>query len=97
MGVTHVAAECYGYVTLTANQEEELNRKGLTNCRSKNGPLQAIVKEFIEGKTSFTPKMVRGMIRNLHTIHEVGILVGDIHGNNYLNGLMLDFGRSKTV
>lgn len=97
MHVTHVAAECYGYVTLTAKQEEELKGKGLPISNSTSRPLRAIVKEFIDGKTPFTPKMVRGMIRNIHTTHEVGMHIGDVAERNYLNGLMLDFGRSKTV
>lgn len=101
MDLAYIAAECYGYIVLTTNQKEQLRRKGVPILSSEEGetrpPLKAIVKEFIDTSISFTPNMVPSMIRNLHTMHEVGIHVGDIHKKQYLNGRMFDFGRSKTV
>ena len=41
--------------------------------------------------------MVLKMIRDLYTMHEVGICIGDIRRENYLNGVLIDFGRSRTV
>lgn len=99
--MTHVAAKCYGYIILTPNQEKQLRHKGIPVLDSEPGKtrpsLKAIVKEFIDSKIPFTPRIVPRMIRNLYTMHEVGICIRDIHENQYLNGLMLDFGRAKTV
>lgn len=101
MGVTHVAAICYGYIILTPNQENQLRQKGVPVLDTEQGktrpPLKAIVKEFIDSEIPFTPRMIPRMIRNLYTMHEVGICIGDIHENQYLNGFMLDFGRAKSV
>lgn len=101
MDLSYIAAECYGYIILTSDQEEYLRQKGTPILGSEEGetrpPLKAIVKELIDTKIPFTPNMIPSMIRNLHTMHEVGIFVGDVHKRQYLNGLMFDFGRSKTV
>lgn len=101
MGVTHVAARCHGYMILTPDPQEHLRSLGVPVQYSEPGktrpPLKAIVKELIDSKVPFTSRMAPRMIRNLHTIHEVGICVGDIHHGQYLGGQLLDFGHSTTV
>ena len=99
--MTYVSAECYGHVTLSPKHEEQLRCKGVKIGSRDRGdtkwPIYAIVKQLIDTEISFTPRMVLRMIRDLYTMHEVGICVGDIREENYLNGVLIDFGRSRTV
>ncbi|KAH9905155.1 kinetochore Sim4 complex subunit FTA2-domain-containing protein [Xylariomycetidae sp. FL2044] len=64
-------------------------------------PLRAIVKELVDldthGGYRLNKSMVSKMIRDLDTIHRLGIRVGDIKSDNYLRGVMIDFSRASTV
>ena len=101
MNVEYAAVRCFGYITLSRQHEDQLKGEGISIRDHDDGdpdwPIYAIVKEYIDTKIHFTPSMVRSMIRNLHTIHEVGIYVRDIHEGNYLNGVLIDFSQSRTV
>lgn len=99
--VGHRVAKCYGYIVLTSDHEELLRRKGVPIKEATDGdtrpPLKALVKEFIDSKTPFTPSMIPRMIRDLHIINKIGIQIFDVREENYLEGLLLEFGSSTTV
>lgn len=66
-----------------------------------------ILKDYIEGtthsmtsiedcredKAALFPKM----LEDLHGLHECGIVVYDIHRDQYVNGVLVDFGRAATI
>jgi hypothetical protein len=46
-----------------------------------------------EDKAALFPKM----LEDLHGLHECGIVVYDIHRGQYVNGVLVDFGRAATI
>ncbi|KAH9998178.1 kinetochore Sim4 complex subunit FTA2-domain-containing protein [Xylariaceae sp. FL0662B] len=105
-GNEHLSIACYGYIILNSDHEKELlDKNGMTRAIYRwheefdNQPLRAIVKEIIEEDEMFglNPKKIRTMIRDLDTLHEIGIFVNDINAANYLKNVIMDFSRAKTV
>ncbi|KAI0017099.1 kinetochore Sim4 complex subunit FTA2-domain-containing protein [Xylariomycetidae sp. FL0641] len=74
-------------------------------CREE--PLRAIVKEFIDIPEDFesaenvhltmNPKLAPKAIRDLKTLHKLGILVNDINSDNFYMGRYLDFSSAWTA
>ncbi|KAI1079069.1 kinetochore Sim4 complex subunit FTA2-domain-containing protein [Whalleya microplaca] len=104
----HLSVKCYGYITLTSDHEKQLEKKGgivevieRWADEYKELPLRAIVKEFVpEGRRHYPhldPKTVSKMIRDLDSLHRLGIFVNDIKQDNYVRDVNIDFGRSMTV
>lgn len=102
----HLAARCYGYLFLSAEQEKKLDKKlgpfawkneEIILKRDPDSPLQVIVKEFIPDKEFFTNKDARRMVRDLKELHRCGIVVMDIKEDAYLGGSLVDFSHSRTV
>ena len=52
-------------------------------------PFRAIVKELVRNKTNFTKS--EEMREDLRTLQSIGVLVQDIHKDNYCNGKLVDF------
>ena len=107
-GHEHLSIKCYGYIILTSSHEQKLVDNGgmveaieRTLDEFKDLPLRAIVKEFVSnGRRLYPyldPKKVPRMIRDLNSLHRVGIFVDDIRDDNYLRDVNIDFSRSKTV
>lgn len=69
--------------------------------KHKDLPLRAIVKEFISNGSRPYPhldhKKLPQMIRDIDSIHRVGIFINDVRDANYLEDLNIDFSLSKTV
>lgn len=61
--------------------------------------LRAIVKDYVplKGRVPWAPSQIPQMYADLEKLHELGILVRDIHQGNYLNGKMVDFSRAWTM
>ncbi|KAL2148971.1 hypothetical protein VTH82DRAFT_1657 [Thermothelomyces myriococcoides] len=59
-------------------------------------PVRAIVKELVTDRHPDATQALH-MWADLQTLHSLGILVGDAHGGNYLNGKLVDFSRSWTM
>lgn len=51
------------------------------------------IEDCQEDKAALFPKM----LEDLHGLHECGIVVYDIHRDQYVNGVLVDFGRAATV
>lgn len=106
-GNEHLSIKCYGHVLLTADHEKELAEKGDIEALEhdsdefKNLPLRAIVKEFVPDGRRLYPyldaRKVPQMIRDLDSLHRIGIFIDDVRDPNYLRDLNVDFSRSKTV
>ncbi|KAI1082004.1 kinetochore Sim4 complex subunit FTA2-domain-containing protein [Whalleya microplaca] len=101
VGKEHLAVKCHGYIQLTSNQVAGLGERSLQRPKRDGKfqwlPLIALVKDFIDSKITFTGRMVPGMIEDLFSTLQVGIFNGDIREENYLNGVMVDFGNARTV
>ncbi|CAJ2502217.1 Uu.00g096110.m01.CDS01 [Anthostomella pinea] len=63
----------------------------------ERGPIRALVKEYVERTTSFEPKDVPRMHRELRALHRGGILHRDIKKDNYINSKFLDLSNSWTM
>ncbi|KAI1077287.1 kinetochore Sim4 complex subunit FTA2-domain-containing protein [Whalleya microplaca] len=106
-GKEHLSIACYGYVMLSSDHEKELlDKGGMTSTIDRwheefeNLPLRAIVKEFIEEPDEYwhlDPKKIPRMIRDVDTLHQIGIFVNDISAENWLNDVIMDFSRARTV
>lgn len=103
-----VAAECFGFLGLKPQEEEEVSRMGADlwdlpeeddyRMKAEGSPARAIVKEFIEGPTtSFGLRACRHMLTGLRLLNKHGILIRDIKGDNYKARLLLDFGSAWTT
>lgn len=72
-----------------------------TNLRESDDirPIRGIVKELVdESKPCFTPSMVPQMIKDVESLHQLGIYIGgDIRDDAYLNGKLVDSSRAWTV
>lgn len=65
-------------------------------------PIRAIVKEFVEDNNleeAFNTGRISAstMWRDLEDLHALGILVRDIHFDNYIGGKLIDFSRAWTM
>ncbi|KAF7541810.1 hypothetical protein G7054_g195 [Neopestalotiopsis clavispora] len=60
-------------------------------------PVKAIVKELMDPATTFLPKQIPRMLRDLQRLHRIGIVHGDIKEDAYVGGRLVDFSRAKTV
>ncbi|KAL0253222.1 hypothetical protein SLS55_010194 [Diplodia seriata] len=99
------AAQCYGYLHLSPEDEECLREKhGVVEWnRQENDegkPIRALVKQLIESKEPISKKRrpnIRRMRDDLWTLHGIGVYPRDVCSRNYRDGLLLDFGQSLTV
>lgn len=104
-GNEDLAVPCHGYVLLTSHQEmffrsQSSKRLAVFHRDESNSgtPLRALLKDWVEeGTGRFEPGMVRKMMRELKSMHSVGIMNRDIKENNYLGGKLFDFGLAWTV
>ena len=104
----HVAIRCYGFMAISAKQESKLaeppfyidisewNRpeQEYDWPTSARQPFRAIVKELVKSKNRLIG--VAQMREDLFTLHGIGVFVEDIQENNFINGKLIDFSRSRT-
>ncbi|PVH98884.1 hypothetical protein DM02DRAFT_673089 [Periconia macrospinosa] len=99
-----LAAQCYGYHLITAEEERDLMTKfpdmNFWRNTEEHGtlPVRAIVKQYIP-PPSLDPKMrsVKRMLRDLKTLHNKGVYPIDIREDNYRHGMLIDFGSALTT
>ncbi|KAI0110367.1 kinetochore Sim4 complex subunit FTA2-domain-containing protein [Nemania sp. FL0031] len=102
-----LAAECYGFLALKPQEEEEINRMGISlwdlpedddyRRRAEGSPVRAIVKEFVGGTSSLRLRTCKHMLKSLRLLNEYGLIVRDIKADNYKAGLLIDFGSAWTI
>lgn len=96
-----LSVHCHGYLLLDTRLELQLQhftRRPFNRYNEdKHEPIRALVKDYIDSETEFLPRMIPKMMRNVHAFHKVGIIINDIRGNNYLDGILFDLSRAKTV
>lgn len=100
-----ITPPCYGYLMLSeADEEYILDEYGL-NADDWNRdllepadaglPLRALVKELMPDGPQFTPDQVHAMLKDLKTLHRIGIFLGDeLADRNYRFGKLFDFSRA---
>jgi len=101
-----------GYLLLTDAQERYLSRyyqeerggddhADIWNHTDldRGQPVRAIVKELVEGEEAFCiePRAMPKMFRDLTDLHEMGILVRDLHDDNYLQNRLVDLSMAWTM
>ena len=103
-----VAVRCYGFIAISAKREENLAASPFHVDTSEwnrpeqeydwpisaRQPFRAIVKELIRSKKRFS--RVAQMREDLITLHNMGVYVEDIREDNYIDGKLVDFSRSRT-
>ncbi|KAJ8130526.1 hypothetical protein O1611_g3102 [Lasiodiplodia mahajangana] len=87
--------EWYSYWGLNLNRESDRNRQ-----------LQALVKDFVQipeydyGENlrhTINPRTARKAIKDLKTLHQLGICSGDIHSGNFIFGKHVEFSYAWTA
>lgn len=102
-----VAVRCYGYITLPAQREKEIEEKfGVVRWErpekecakpvSRRQPLRAIVKELVSEDLPFNAKMASKTFRDLKRMRQLGVYPIDIRGRNYKAGLLVDMSIAMT-
>ena len=102
-----IAVRCYGYLTLPAAIEDELEGKfdvatwdrpeeDFDKSISERQPLRAIVKELIRDDRPFIAKDVNKMLRDLKRLRRLGVYPIDVRARNYRAGLLVDFSAAMT-
>lgn len=108
VGKERLSVRCHGYLLLESVQRSDLEKfRSNFPCfdnepfdhsgEYKNQPIRALVKDYIESTASFLPRMIPRMMRDIHEYHKCGISLGDIKENNYLDGILFDLSRARTV
>ena len=103
-----VAVQCYGFVTIPAEREEEMKktfdvnewnrpRSEYKKVPHRRQPFRAIVKDLVTEDISLSPTVANKILKDLKTMHKVGVYTMDVRKRNYKNGLCLDFSVSITV
>ncbi len=102
-----VAVHCYGYIAISADKEEQLERDfevvdwdrpgdEYDEPVSQRQPFRAIVKDLVLEDIPLTAKMADKTLRDLKRIRRVGVYPGDIRSRNYKAGLLIDFSTAIT-
>ncbi len=102
-----IAVRCYGYLAVSAKNEEELKRrfnietwdrpdKECFSPASNKQPFRAIVKDLILDPVPFTDKQVKKMLRDLKRLRRLGIYPRDVQARNYVGGLLVDMSIAIT-
>jgi hypothetical protein len=102
-----LAVPCHGYLFLTRRDERRLKRDGIDlGSRSLSKELRpplldtnlvrAIVKDFEPRPSGLNSKNVRQALRKLKQLNEIQVYNGDVRGENFRGGYLVDFGTSQT-
>ncbi|KAF2174807.1 hypothetical protein K469DRAFT_713512 [Zopfia rhizophila CBS 207.26] len=97
-----IAAPCYGYIYITKEQEASLRSQfGSLEWNRANSDadkqIRALVKQFIPNEPIDTKvRSIRRMVKDLKTLHSIGVYPRDICARNYRGGLLVDFGMALT-
>ena len=106
-----IVVRVFGYLLLTKAQEEYLRQYYREESGDdhvdiwnrtdpdRGQPVRAIVKELVEGADMFhiEPRAIPKIFRGLTDLHELGILVRDIHEENYLQNRLVDLSMAWTM
>ncbi|OTB00512.1 hypothetical protein M426DRAFT_267424 [Hypoxylon sp. CI-4A] len=94
-----VAADCYGFLLLEKKDEIVLNRMGIDlwdmpeedeyRKQARESPVRAIVKEYVEGETSFNPQNCKAMPKKVRRLKRWKIYYKDIKEDNCDKGSKL--------
>ncbi|KAK8133677.1 hypothetical protein PG984_005689 [Apiospora sp. TS-2023a] len=112
-GQEHLAVKCYGWIELDESHYEfmdnHIDKYGWSDGVSVGRKRYAIVKELVDFPTSnsclhvdmlkmmVSPRVVKQAFRGLRTMHDLGILVGDIKGDSMSGGKHVDLSRARTA
>lgn len=102
-----IAVRCYGYITVPAEAEVQLERKfriwdwdrpgeEYDKPFSQRQPFRAIVKELILKDVLLTGKVADRILRDTKRMRRCGIYPGDVRPRNYKNGLLVDMSAART-
>ncbi|KAK0622253.1 hypothetical protein DIS24_g11256 [Lasiodiplodia hormozganensis] len=94
-----VAAQCYGYLYLSPEDEEYLSKNhGWTREEKHEGkPLRALVKQLIDPIDEGDQANTLQVHDNLRALHSIGIFPQKVSLRNYRDGLLMSFSSSYTV
>ena len=95
-----IAVPCYGYLYVSLDQEDILREKfGIEDWnRLGSRPIRGLVKKFIptEEPIDIKQRSITRMVRDLRTLHRIGVYSRDVSPRNYRGGLIVDFGNAYT-
>ncbi|KAK0512431.1 hypothetical protein JMJ35_005559 [Cladonia borealis] len=102
-----VAVYCYGYITISADKEDQLEREfdvvdwdrpgeEYDKPVSQRQPFRAIVKDLVLKDVPLSAKIADKMLTDLRRIRRTGVYPGDIVLRNYKAGLLIDFSTART-
>ncbi|KAI0973682.1 kinetochore Sim4 complex subunit FTA2-domain-containing protein [Xylaria arbuscula] len=102
-----LAVPCHGYLFLTKRDEMWLRRDGISfGSRSiseeyrpphlDTNLIRAIVKDFDPRPSGLNSRNVRQALHRLRRLNDIQVYNGDIRGDNFKGGYLVDFGTSQT-
>lgn len=108
-----LSVRVHGYILLTSDQERSITDdqeedEDSLDALDGNGPwgrwewhrglpLRAIVKDLLSFDVKHNIYDVHKMYIDLKAFHELGILIRDLHPDNYLGGKLIDLSRAWTM
>ena len=103
-----VAARCYGYITIPAEEGKLFWRKfdihdwGRPNADygtpvSERQPFRAIVKELILKDFPLTGRVADRILRDMKRMRRCGVYPRDVYPRNYVGGRLVDFSEAMTT
>jgi len=102
-----IAVPCYGYLYVSLDQEdilrekfgiEDWNRLESREIEDSRRLIRGLVKKFIptEEPIDIKQRSITRMVRDLRTLHRIGVYSRDVSPRNYRGGLIVDFGSAYT-
>ncbi|XP_044720119.1 kinetochore sim4 complex subunit FTA2 domain-containing protein [Hirsutella rhossiliensis] len=99
-----VAVPCHGYIRLEEKDirklEDEWNLDFSVEqdnaLKTPNRPIYAIVEDLASAGSGVSVKSLPRNLRDLRSLHSMGIFVRDIKEDNYRDGKLVDFGTAWT-
>ncbi len=103
-----VAVQCYGYLMIAADREDELkerfwvttwNRPDEEDSKpaSKREPFRAVVKDLVTEDVPLTAKTAKKMLLDLRKMRESQVYNLNIQARNYRGGRLVDFSEAITT
>lgn len=106
--VRKVAARCYGFLILSARDEQHLKRNDFDlwpetlplsdeyRNMAEGSPIRALVKEYVDYDPDPNLRAMSWMLKDIRFLNRHKCFNRDIKRGNYRNGLLVDFGCAWT-
>ena len=100
-----IAILCHGYIYLDEKYRKTLEDLGVvldeeslaSQPPASLPPIRAILKELASDDSGVNADTAYSVLRSIKKLHSLGIYNRDVRADNFRDGLLVDFGRSRTT